>query len=73
MPEASHQEKSGCCRGRGSDYFRFKQSGVGDVLPPDVAAWGDFGFVGIEKDNLQSEIVIPHKKSKNGELTPAQY
>ncbi len=58
--------------GRRSDYFRFKQSGIGDVLPDDVAAWVDLGFVGIEKDYPQLEVVIPHKKPKKGELTPEQ-
>ena len=58
--------------GRRSDYFRFKQSGIGDILPADVAAWVDLGFVGIEKDYPQLEVVIPHKKPKKGELTPEQ-
>jgi len=58
--------------GRRSDYFRFKQSGIGDILPPDVAAWVDLGFVGLEKDYPQLEVVIPHKKPKKGELTPEQ-
>ena len=52
--------------------FRFKQSGIGDILPPDVPAWVDLGFIGIEKDFPQLEVVIPHKKPKNGQLTPAQ-
>jgi hypothetical protein len=58
--------------GRRSDYFRFKQSGIGDILPADVAAWVDLGFIGIEKDYPQLEVVIPHKKPKNGQLTPEQ-
>jgi len=58
--------------GRRSDYFRFKQSGIGDVLPPDVAAWVDLGFVGIEKDYPHLAVVIAHKKPKNGQLTPEQ-
>lgn len=58
--------------GRRSDYFRFKQSGIGDILPSEVAVWVDLGFVGIEKDYPQLEVVIPHKKPKNGELTPEQ-
>ena len=45
--------------GRRNDYFRFKQSGIGDILPPDVAAWVDLGFVGIEKDYPNLEVVIP--------------
>jgi hypothetical protein len=58
--------------GRRNDYFRFKQSGVGDVIPPGVAAWVDLGFVGIEKDFPALEVLIPHKKPKNGALTPEQ-
>ena len=58
--------------GRRSDYFRFKQSGLADILPPDVAAWVDLGFVGIEKDYPQLTVVMPHKKPKKGELTPDQ-
>lgn len=58
--------------GRRSDYFRFKQSGIGDIVPPDVATWVDLGFVGIEKGFPNLEVVIPHKKPKNGSLTPEQ-
>ena len=58
--------------GRRSDYFRFKQSGMGDILPPDVAAWVDLGFVGIEKDYPNLDVVIPHKKPKNGSLSLEQ-
>lgn len=58
--------------GRRNDYFRFKQSGIGDILPPDVAAWVDLGFVGIEKDYPNLEVVIPHKKPKNGSLSLEQ-
>ena len=58
--------------GRRSDYFRFKQSGLGDILPPDVSTWVDLGFIGIEKDFPQLEVVMPHKKPKNGQLTPEQ-
>ncbi len=58
--------------GRRADYFRFKQSGIGDILPPDVAPWVDLGFVGIEKDFPDLEVVIPHKKPKNGLLTLEQ-
>ena len=58
--------------GRRSDYFRFKQGGIGDVLPPAVAAWVDLGFVGIEKDYPQLDVAIPHKKPKNGQLSPEQ-
>ena len=58
--------------GRRSDYFRFKQSGIGDNLPAEVAVWVDLGFVGLEKDYPQLAVVIPHKKPKNGPLTPDQ-
>jgi len=58
--------------GRRSDYFRFKQSGIGDILPPGVAPWVDLGFMGIEKDYPHLEVTIPHKKPKNGSLTPEQ-
>ena len=58
--------------GRRSDYFRFKQSGIGDILPPGVTPWVDLGFLGIEKDYPNLEVVIPHKKPKNGSLTPEQ-
>jgi hypothetical protein len=58
--------------GRRSDYFRFKQSGIGDILPPGVTPWVDLGFVGIEKDFPHLDVAIPHKKPKNGSLTPEQ-
>lgn len=58
--------------GRRNDYFRFKQSGIGDVLPSDVGVWVDLGFQGIETDFPQLEVVIPHKKPHKGELTPEQ-
>jgi hypothetical protein len=58
--------------GRRSDYFRFKQSGIGDILSPEVAIWVDLGFIGIEKDYPNLEVVIPHKKPKNGSLSPEQ-
>lgn len=58
--------------GRRADYFRFKQSGLGDILPADVPAWVDLGFVGIENDYPDLDVVIPHKKPKNGSLTLEQ-
>ena len=58
--------------GRRSDYFRFKQSGIGDILPDGVSPWVDLGFLGIEKDFPNLDVVIPHKKPKNGSLTPEQ-
>ncbi len=58
--------------GRRSDYFRFKQAGIGDILSPQVPIWVDLGFIGIEKDYPNLEVVIPHKKPKGGSLTPEQ-
>lgn len=58
--------------GRRSDYFRFKQSGIGDILPDGVTPWVDLGFLGIEKDFPNLDVAIPHKKPKNGSLTPEQ-
>ena len=55
--------------GRRSDYFRFKQSGIGDILLTEVVVWVDLGFVGIEKDFPQLDVIIPHKKPKNGALS----
>jgi hypothetical protein len=54
------------------DYFRFKQSGLGEVIPDDVGVWVDLGFLGIVKDYPHLRIVIPHKSSKNHPLTPRQ-
>ncbi|MCL4302540.1 MAG: hypothetical protein KJ077_43020 [Anaerolineae bacterium] len=36
--------------GARQDYFRFKQSGLGEVIPDDVGVWVDLGFLGIVKD-----------------------
>jgi len=58
--------------GRRSDYFRFKQSGIGDILPDGLSPWVDLGFLGIEKDYPHLDVVIPHKKPKNGSLTLEQ-
>lgn len=58
--------------GRRSHYFRFKQSGLGEILPSGVEAWVDLGFVGLEKDYPHLEVVMPHKKPKNGALTLEQ-
>ncbi len=46
--------------------------GIGDILPPDIPAWVDLGFVGIENDYPDLDVVIPHKKPKHGSLTPEQ-
>lgn len=58
--------------GARQDYFRFKQAGLGEVIPEDVAVWVDLGFLGIVKDYPLLQVVIPHKSSKNHPLTPLQ-
>ncbi len=58
--------------GARQDYFRFKQSGWGDVIPAEVSVWVDLGFLGIVKDYPRLQVVIPHKSSKKHPLTPAQ-
>jgi hypothetical protein len=58
--------------GARQDYFRFKQAGVGEVIPDDVGVWVDLGFVGIAKDFPGLQVVIPHKSSKHHPLTPEQ-
>jgi len=58
--------------GARQDYFRFKQVGLGEVIPDDVGVWVDLGFLGIVKDYPQLRVVIPHKSSKNHPLTPQQ-
>ena len=58
--------------GARQDYYRFKQSGLGEVIPDDVGVWVDLGFVGIAKDYPRLGVVIPHKSSKNHPLTPLQ-
>lgn len=58
--------------GARQDYFRFKQAGLGEVIPDDVGVWVDLGFLGIAKDYPCLQVVIPHKSSKHHPLTPAQ-
>lgn len=58
--------------GRRSDYFRFKQAGLGEVIPAEVGLWTDLGFEGIHKDFPHLNRAIPHKKPKNGCLTKLQ-
>jgi len=58
--------------GARQDYYRFKQSGLGEVIPDDVGVWVDLGFLGIAKDYPRLQVVIPHKSSKNKPLTPLQ-
>ena len=58
--------------GAHQDYYRFKQAGIGDVIPDDVGVWLDLGFVGIKKDYPCLQVVIPHKSSKHHPLTPLQ-
>ena len=58
--------------GARQDYYRFKQTGLGEVIPDKVWVWVDLGFVGIVKDYPCLQVVIPHKSSKNHPLTPEQ-
>ena len=58
--------------GARQDYYRFKQTGLGEVIPDDVGVWVDLGFLGIAKDYPCLQVVIPHKSSKHHPLTPAQ-
>jgi hypothetical protein len=58
--------------GARQDYYRFKQAGLGEVIPDDVGVWVDLGFLGIAKDYPRLQVVIPHKSSKNHPLTPQQ-
>lgn len=58
--------------GARQDYYRFKQSGLGHVIPDDVAVWVDLGFLGIAKDYPDLQVMMPHKSSKNQPLTPDQ-
>ena len=58
--------------GARQDYFRFKQSGLGQVIPEEVGVWVDLGFLGIAKDYPHLQVLIPHKSSKHHPLTPDQ-
>lgn len=58
--------------GARQDYYRFKQSGLGEVIPDEVGVWVDLGFMGMVKDFARLQVVIPHKSSKNHPLTPHQ-
>jgi hypothetical protein len=58
--------------GARQDYYRFKQSGLGEVIPDEVGVWVDLGFMGMAKDYARLGVVIPHKSSKNHPLTPHQ-
>lgn len=58
--------------GARQDYYRFKQTGLGEIIPDNVGVWVDLGFVGIVKDYPCLQVVIPHKSSKNHPLTPEQ-
>ena len=58
--------------GARQDYYRFKQTGLGEIIPDNVWVWVDLGFVGITKDYPCLQVVIPHKSSKNHPLTPEQ-
>lgn len=58
--------------GARADYFRFKQSGLGEAIPSTVALWVDLGFQGIETDYPHLDVVIPHKKPKKKSLSSEQ-
>ena len=58
--------------GARQDYYRFKQSGLGEVIPDEVNVWVDLGFMGIAKDYPCLQVMMPHKSSKNHPLTPLQ-
>lgn len=58
--------------GARQDYYRFKQVGLGEVIPDNVGVWVDLGFVGIKKDYPCLRVMIPHKSSKNHPLTSLQ-
>ena len=64
---------SPCWVGKTHDYRMFQSE-----FPP-TPAWFerfrvrvDLGFLGIEKDYVCKELLIPHKKPRTQELTPAQ-
>lgn len=58
--------------GKDHDYKAFKRSQIPDNTPEDVTCWVDLGFMGIQKDYQSLDVVIPHKKPKNKELTRTQ-
>lgn len=58
--------------GKKHDYNIFKNSGIGESLPPGTKTNVDLGFKGIEKDFPHADTSIPHKKPRGGELTPEQ-
>lgn len=54
------------------DYRMVKEENILSNIPEGVGIWVDLGFQGIEKDNPQLAVVIPHKKPRGGELTEEQ-
>jgi hypothetical protein len=54
------------------DYAEFKESDLGNKLPPKVEAIVDLGFQGIEKDYPGLKVSIPDKKQKGKELSTFQ-
>jgi hypothetical protein len=58
--------------GSNHDYTEFKESNLGNNLPPKVEAIVDLGFQGIEKDYPDLKVSIPDKKPKGKELSTFQ-
>lgn len=58
--------------GSNHDYREFKESNLGNNLPPKVEAIVDLGFQGIEKDYPDLKVSIPDKKPKGKELATLQ-
>lgn len=60
--------------GRPHDYKYFKQTKVPKWLEknPDIKAYGDLGYQGVNKDYPKADFVIPIKRSKNKKLTRSE-
>jgi len=54
-------------RGRRHDYRIYKKNHPD--LPTDIMSMYDLGFLGVEKDFLEQESLLPIKKEKDHELT----
>lgn len=59
--------------GKLHDLPQLKKSGFLDYIPKGVVLWLDKGYLGIQKYfKNNNKLMIPHKKPKGKELTPAQ-
>lgn len=60
--------------GRPHDYKYFKQTEVPKWLEqnPDIKAYGDLGYQGVNKDYPKANFVIPIKRKRNQELTRSE-